>query len=148
MNINNHYTLAPFNENTFFRFDSVGEKGRIQKWIWFQFRRKNRYNLAFGDFIGGELSDSNISNNQDFVRVMSTVAFAIREFLKEYPKSTIEIRAVDDKRLGFYHTIFKRHLREIQKDFMLFGILDKQKEAFNPEKCYDRFEVKLRNAEL
>ncbi|MFK7979066.1 MAG: hypothetical protein AB8G86_03715 [Saprospiraceae bacterium] len=122
-----------------FRFKSIGKKGIIEKGIWFQIQGENHYNLAFGDIINDNLEDNTISNNGDYIKVISTVANAINYFFKEYPIATLEINPIDKKRRRFYNTIFRRRHEEIKTDFVLIGINSNREELYNKEKQYEKW---------
>jgi len=146
MKIKEAYLVNVYKKGIFYRFDSSGQQGIIKKWIWFQQSEfdENRYNLAFGDLIDGELTDDTISNNQDFVKVISTVVYVIYYFFELYPNAIIEIDAVDKRRLRFYRTIFKRRFSEINQTFHLRGIKDDQIEPYNSSSTYQKFELELK----
>ena len=71
------------------------------------------FNLAFGDVVEGQLIDSVISNNQDIVTILNTVAKCVYEFLEMNPGSVIRIDPYDEKRKRLYNTIFQRKHQEI-----------------------------------
>jgi hypothetical protein len=68
------YPIKPSLDKLYYLFISEGPKGRIIKIVLFQNIGENSYNLAFGDFNGGQVDDEVVSNNRDFVKVLSTVA--------------------------------------------------------------------------
>ena len=75
-------------------FYSEGPRGRIRKVIefqWVQGLGSSTFNLAFGDFNEGtnQLDDRSVSNNQDHLKVLHTVAAAIIRFLRDHPRSKI-----------------------------------------------------------
>jgi len=144
--IKDSYPLIPTKLKNAFFFKSVGVKGTILKVIIFEHLKGNRYNLAFGDVVNNELDDEVISNNRDFVKVMATVATAIYYFLETNPKAIVEIDPIDSKRALFYNRIFQRKHTEIIEILNLVGIVNKQKEIYNPEKLYDKFEIRSKKA--
>lgn len=139
--IDKHYLLESNSEKDFFFFKSTGVKGSIEKWVWFQKIGKDRYNLAFGDLINGELSDSSISNNLDVLMVISTVAKTIYEFSELHPDVTIIIIPRDEKLKRFYNTVFRRRYQEIIELFDILGIKKHIPTSYNPKKNYDKFEL-------
>ena len=78
------------------------------------------------------------------MRVIRTVAKATIEFFEQYPKSTVTIQGVDEKRNKLYNLVFKRHLKDIEPIFDVIGIIKSEKETYSPEKYYERFELKLK----
>ncbi len=146
MTLSGHYPIKENHNCTVFRFESIGEQGIIQKWIWFQDAGENRFNLAFGDFVDGKPSDSVISNNFDLIKVMSTIAFAVYRFFEVYPEVSLIIEAVDDKRLRLYNTIFQRKFDEIRERFSIRGIAADLDESYQPEKSYRKFELRLKSS--
>jgi hypothetical protein len=79
------------------------------------------------------------------VKVISSVAKATYEFFDYHPDATLEIHAVDDKRLRFYNTIFKRRYQEIRDTFVIKGLFGDLYEDYKPERFYDGFELFLKN---
>ena len=140
--IKDSYPLLPSKSENAFFFRSVGVKGTILKVIIFEHLKGNRYNLAFGDWINGDLNDTIISNNNDLQKVVSTIAKTIYQFTEEYPLAIITIEGVDAKRTKLYNTIFRRRFFEIKETFEVKGIVNEVKEDYNPSKSYEKFEVK------
>ena len=141
MKIKEAYPMSTSKDRIIFRFKSIGKKGTIEKVIWFQFQGGNSYNLAFGDVVNGDLEDSTISNNGDYVKVISTVVNAISYFFKEYPNAAIEINPIDKKRARFYNTIFRRRHEEIKNTYHLIGVIAEEEEVYAKEKHYERFVI-------
>ena len=142
--IDKHYLLESNSEKVFFYFRSKGVKGEIEKWVWFQKLGKNKYNLAFGDLINGELNDSVTSNNLDILMVISTVSKTIYEFFELHPEVVILIVPRNEKLKQFYNTIFRRRYKEVEKTFKLVGIYKNISTPYNREKKYDKFEIQLK----
>jgi len=139
--IKEHYPLIPSKlENAFF-FQSIGKKGIILKVIIFEDMENNYYNLAFGDVVNMKLDDKVITNNNDLVMVISTVAKAIYQFIEKHPKAIIEIDPIDPKRRRLYNSVFKRRHLEILDLFQIFGVIKGQKEKYNPNNFYEEFEI-------
>ncbi|TAK41720.1 MAG: hypothetical protein EPO28_08255 [Saprospiraceae bacterium] len=143
--IKEHYPLLASASKRHFRFKSIGEKRVIDKFVLFERLAESRYNLAFGDIIGEELHDEDISNNRDPVKVISTVAKAVYEFFEQHPDAILEIEAIDEKRLIFYNAIFKRRQHEIEQIFEARGIWEKGMEIYNPAHFYQKFEIQIKS---
>lgn len=123
-------------------FRSIGKKGTIIKVVLYEHIKENRYNLSFGDLIAGEVNDEIVSNNNDLIKVISTVVSTIYDFTNDNPDSIIEIKGVDEKRIRLYNSIFKRRVQEIEEQFMIFGITNERKrERYDPEYFYYKFEI-------
>jgi hypothetical protein len=139
--ITDAYSYIYFKKSTRFIFTSEGAKGKIVKIIQFSYLENNEWNLGFGDAHQGKIDDLILSNNQDIVRVMNTVAKAIYDFFQIYPDSTILIRPIDEKRKRFYNSIFQRHFKEIIFHFQIIGISKEIEEQYSPHKLYDNFKI-------
>ena len=71
-----------------YEFISEGVKGRIPKIIKYtESSTKGIFNLGFGDKIGdtNDFDDESISNNQDSIRVLATVADSVYIFTDKFP---------------------------------------------------------------
>jgi len=135
------YDIKPSAEKQYYLFTSEGPKGKINKIVLFQGIGENRYNLAFGDLLFGQLDDEVVSNNRDFVKVLSTVAACVYDFVKAYPGIELEIEPVDEKRKMLYNAVFKRHHLFIRQQFRILGVITDTLEPYSQEKLYDRFEL-------
>jgi hypothetical protein len=143
--INEAYNLYPSNDNTFFIFESEGPKGKVTKIIEFSYIDDDIWNLGFGDWQKEGISDTVVTNNQDIVKVMNTVAKTVYIFLNQYPNSTIIIKPVDEKRNKLYNTIFQRHIKVIELSFDVKGYIKGRIEPYSPLKIYDILQIKLKN---
>ena len=91
------------------------------------------------------LTIKSLGNNNDLIKVISTVVKTIYYFLNLNPMATIEISGVDKKRTQLYNFIFKRRIQEIVTNFEVLGIYENgKKEKYNPEKIYQKFEIQLK----
>lgn len=141
--IKDTYEYNSIPNKTVFIFYSEGKKGKIKKGIIFTKMGGNLWNLAFGDVVEGDIEDSIINNNHDFVKLFATIAKATYEFSAQYPKRQIHIEPVDEKRKKLYNHIFRRHYEDINLVFHITGIyLDSEKEDYSPQKNYDFFRLK------
>jgi hypothetical protein len=140
------YELSNSPDLHVFTFFSEGEKGRIQKVIIYSIIQENLYNLAFGDFVNGELDDAVISNNADLVKVMNTVVKSVYLFIEEYPDRAIYIEPVDRKRSVLYHAIFSRRYDEITAIFEVTALNEKKQWVpFESGKSYLAFQVERKS---
>lgn len=144
--IKDTYPYYPSKNKLMFIFRSEGSKGTINKLIIFtREKRKNDWNLAFGDLKEDDIDDLVISNNQDAMKIIRTVAKATLEFLEIYPKSKIFINPVDEKRKKLYNHIFRRHFKEMHAIFKIVGRIGKSKEVYKPTSFYDSFTITLKS---
>lgn len=81
-----------------FMFISSGPKGNIIKQVIFEEMNHDFYNLAFGDLVDNNVSDSVVSNNDDLQKIMHTIGAIVHQFFKLNPTATILITPVDEKR--------------------------------------------------
>jgi hypothetical protein len=118
----------------------------VFKLVEFEEIGSQRYNLAFGDFVDGVFLDSVVTNNFDILKTISTVAEAIYRFFDNYPDAILEIEAIDEKRLRLYNRILNRKLDEIVENLNLFGYVDGQREVFQPNRSYQKFEIQRKKS--
>ncbi len=135
------YDIQPSPRKLYFLFTSEGPKGLIEKVVMFEPLEFNVFNLAFGDIQGQSINDSVISNNQDFVKVLATVAKCTYDFVEKYPGVKIKITPVDEGRKLLYNTVFRRHHRVIGEKFEIRGFIETTKQPYSPEKNFDEFEL-------
>jgi hypothetical protein len=107
-------------------FYSEGPRGRIRKVIEFQWVRglgNSTFNLAFGDFNEGtgQLDDRSVSNNQDRLKVLHTVAAAIIRFLRDHPRSILLIIANSLARARLYQMMISSVWTAIEQEFEVCG---------------------------
>jgi hypothetical protein len=109
-----------------YRFYSEGPRGRVRKVIEFQWVRglgSSTFNLAFGDFneSTGQLDDRSVSNNQDRLKVLHTVAVAIISFLRDHPRSILLIVANSLARARLYQMMISSVWKAIEKEYEVCG---------------------------
>jgi hypothetical protein len=107
-------------------FYSEGPRGRIRKVVKFQWMRwagTSTFNLAFGDSQEGSdyLNDRSVSNNQDRLKVLHTVAMAVIEFLKVHSRAIVVIRANSMARARLYQMMIASIWKEIEQDYEVQG---------------------------
>ena len=143
--IREHYTLDSTPDLLIHKFQSIGNQGVIDKLIIFEEIGVNRYNLAFGDVVDGKLRDEIVSNNFDLVKTVSTVVGAVYLFFKQYPAAILEFDAVDEKRLRLYNRIMIRRFLEIEKSYLVRGVIDGLEERYQPGNFYHKFVIQLKS---
>lgn len=101
------YRLERLDVGLGYWFYSEGPRGRIRKVVEFQWMRwvgTSTFNLAFGDSeeTSAYLNDRSVSNNQDRLKVLHTVATAVIDFLKDHARSIVLIKANSIARARLY----------------------------------------------
>ncbi|MCC6723799.1 MAG: hypothetical protein IT258_04775 [Saprospiraceae bacterium] len=144
--IREHYTLERLTPYNAYRFESIGVRGVIQKFVIFEEMENGNFNLAFGDIIDGRTVDNVVTNNHDAEKTISTVVKAVHLFFKDNPSAKIEFDAVDERRIKLYNWIFSRRYLEIIGEFDVYGFIDVKKERYSPSSFYTKFEVSLKIA--
>jgi methyltransferase-like protein len=139
------YPYVPIGDTLFFGFISTGINGEIFKVVMFTPTRNGKWNLGFGDWKNSDIDDKVMTNNQDVVKVIGTVAKITYSFFEKYPNACIIVKPVDEKRKKLYNIVFQRHYEVITTDFQIFAIKGRRKEIYSPKKMYDRFELTLKS---
>jgi hypothetical protein len=145
--IEDYYKYVAATKGESFMFVSEGIKGTILKFVEFTPLTNDDWNLGFGDFKNGEIDDIVMTNNQDVIKVIRTVAQITIEFFKKYPHAIVVIKPVDEKRKKLYNIVFQRHFAEIDALFDIIAYLGIRKEIYHVETIYDSFELSLKNSE-
>jgi hypothetical protein len=106
-----------------FEFFSTGKKGSILKLIAFmRTKRAGVYNLAFGDIDEyGEIDDLSISDNGDRNKILATVAKAVDEYIKKFPRRSIVFSGSTIERTRLYRMAIGLNLVELSLQFEIFG---------------------------
>jgi hypothetical protein len=110
-----------------FEFTSEGPKGSIKKRIVYEDTNiEGIYNLAFGDVDAetDDFDDKVISDNEDAVKVLATVAETVFIFLKTYPNAAIRARGSNFARTRLYRIGISNNLEEIINNFDIYGLLE------------------------
>ena len=139
------YPYLNIKDNLVFGFLSEGNKGIIYKIVIFTLTKEGKWNLAFGDWQNNSLNDKVMTNNQDIVRVIGTVAHLTYVFFSHYPDAIVVIDPVDEKRKKLYNIVFQRHYTTISSDFDILGLTGRQSEVYSPNKVYGSFELSLKS---
>jgi hypothetical protein len=139
------YPYFPIKDKLIFGFFSEGVKGVFFKVIIFTLEEDGKWNLAFGDWENNDLDDKVMTNNQDVVRVIGTVAKVTYVFFANYPNAVVIIKPVDEKRKKLYNIVFRRHYEVIKNDFNIIAFVGDESEVYAPNKMYDIFELSLKS---
>ena len=133
------------NENFLdYEFESTGPKGNIKKVVRFSQISNNVFNLGFGDLDEetGEISDINVTNNNDSRKVLATVAATVRDFTLQYPDAWIIAKGSTLSRTRLYRIGITNHWNEISAEFEIFGLKDGSWKAFEMRRDYEAFLVR------
>jgi hypothetical protein len=132
---------------TTYEFISDGPKGQIEKLVKYtETGVKDFYNLGFGDKIGNtdDFNDTVISNNNDSMKVLATVASTIYMFTNAYPESKVFVTGSTPSRIRLYRISISSYLEDIEKDFSIFGYLNKEWMIFEKNQDYQAFLITRR----
>lgn len=140
--INDHYRYLASRNKTQYFFESNGVQGKVMKVILFTYVEDDLWNLGFGDWHKGKIDDSVVTNNQDTVKVISTVAKVAYQFFEDFPERRIEIKPVDERRKRLYNYVFQKHFKDIELLFQITGFRNNTPELYTPNNFYDSFILK------
>ena len=134
MNIE-HYSIISDSSNLSYKFVSIGPNGIIKKVIRFiniKDISENLYNLSFGDWDkkSGKIDHFINSNNDDTMKVLTTVAIATLQFMNHFPGANVLIIRSTNSRTRLYQMFITRNISEIDKYFSLRGFRNDNWEIF------------------
>jgi hypothetical protein len=138
------YPHFPIGDELFWGFKSEGVKGIIPKVVLFTPLGRNKWNFAFGDWRNNDVDDKIMTNNQDVVKVIGTVAKIAIEFFTYHPNAVLVIKPVDEKRKKLYNIVFQRHFETVKSHFKIVGFIGKKRRVYSPNKMYDYFELSIK----
>jgi hypothetical protein len=129
-----------------YKFLSEGPKGVIQKAVSYQLFVNNIFNLAFGDWNESKqkIDDVIRSNNKDYAKVLTTVAFTVIDFINFHPGATIQIKGSTPSRTRLYQMSIQANLHEISNLFMILGFRNGKWELFEKGVNYELFLLRAR----
>jgi hypothetical protein len=127
-----------------YEFYSLGPKGTIKKAVRFTpifFLNSTYYNLSFGDYNEKDetIDDLTVTNNMDTERILSTVAYAVIDFMNHYPDAVIYARGSTSVRTRRYQMGISKYLNKIDPSFEIFGLIED--EGFKLFKQNQRYEA-------
>lgn len=128
-----------------FEFCSKGPNGIIRKQVRFQpiDHASAIFNLVFGDQDStGKINDLIITDNKDGLKVLATVADTLYKFFENNPGCFVYAKGSTKARTRLYRMGVSNNLREIEKDFQIFGYINNAWEPFEKNKDYDAFLVR------
>ncbi len=139
------YKLESDKSLMLFEFASIGPKGKIIKVVQFsEINYKNIYNLGFGDMNleTGKIDDTIITNNGDSQKVLATVASTIYLFTDKHPNVWIMAEGSNKVRTRLYRMGITNNLKEIKKDFEIYGLIEEDWYKFKIGEEYEAFLIK------
>jgi hypothetical protein len=140
------YSIIKDTENFVFEFCSEGPRGTIKKVVKFRHVRKlgdNVFSLAFGDQqeFTGRINDVAISNNNDQIKVLNTVATTVIDFIEKRPNAIILIQGSTLSRTRLYQMRISFHWSKISQYYEVYGEHGKEWLPFQKGVNYERFLV-------
>lgn len=139
-----HYAIIS-NQNRYL-FTSIGKK-EITKIVLFTELRPNLYNLVLADYdaLANTIDDNTISNNGDFVKVLTTVFHITKHFLETTENATILVEANTKLKQRLYNRIVRNNWIDIEPIYYLNGLsIQNIVEPLDPQKEYKAFSVTLK----
>jgi hypothetical protein len=138
----------PFDSANFlklFTFKSISKEKTIVKVVQFSHVKGNLYNLGLADYEKGKLQFTELSNNQDMIRVLGTVVAIVWRFTEIYPEREVLIRG-EKRRMQLYNLIFRRRYMEIEKSFQIWGYTDNDEwESYDPQKSFEALKIRRKH---
>ena len=128
-----------------FEFISEGPKGFITKVVRYsETNLKGVFNLGFGDKNKetGKVDDLSITNNGDSQKVLATVAATLYIFTNNYADAIIVATGSTQARTRLYRMGITTNLETIEKDFIIYGLTNKEWEPFRKGIKYEAFFVR------
>jgi hypothetical protein len=142
--LDNYYEVEASPDFQTFEFVSEGQKGNVTKAVRYsEINIKGFYNLGFGDKdpITGFVSDLTATNNGDSQKVLATVAATLYIFTDKHPNAIVIATGSTQSRTRLYRMGITNNLKEIQKDFNILGLTEKDWEPFRKDITYGAFLV-------
>lgn len=138
------YDYKIFDQLWSYEFISEGPKGKIRKivqFIPFNYNGRACFNLFLGDW-NEEINSADeltISNNQDSLIVLITVAKIVLEFTNGFPGAIIHIKGNTPSRTRLYQIGITKHWVDISALFTVFGYANKEWQVFLKNVNYEAF---------
>ena len=129
-----------------YEFISEGPKGKIRKiveFIPFKYDGRICFNLFLGDW-NEEINSADeliISNNQDSLKVLVTVAKIVLEFTDSVPDAIVHIKGNSPSRTRLYQIGITKYWIDISTLFTVVGYINNKWQLFLKNVNYDAFMV-------
>jgi hypothetical protein len=139
-----NYPFHNTNDKLLFEFESVSDEKTIKKVV--EYRLINPeislYNLALVDILtNGEASDTIVSNNNDMIKVLSTVFQSLLSFFLLKPNSRVLIQSNSAARIRLYRIAISKNIVQLEHKFSVLGFIGSEVEIFETGKNYDGFVI-------
>lgn len=151
MAIENVYAVKAKSSHLTYEFISEGPAGKILKRVQFSLYEENLkvYNLALGDVqADDELDDSITTNNADILKVLTTVAYCVHDFLEYYPDYSVFAIGNTTSRTRLYRMAITNNLKFFPSNFYLFGLKNNHWFPFENEMDYEAFLITKKSLNL
>lgn len=142
------YPYVKANVSAQFEFKSIGPNGAIRKMVTYEMVGTLEdgiplFNLGFGDYkeVEQSYSDLTISNNEDKLKVLATVATTVLDFTEPYEKIAIHAVGSTPSRTRLYQMGLNAYRQEIESHFKILGYKDNSWQKFRSNVNYEAFLV-------
>jgi hypothetical protein len=138
------YPFKHLTEKYYYQFHSTGPKGKVRKLVCFTLLEQRTfrvYNLGFGDAMEDsfEIDDRTVTNNNDSVKILLTVALIALEFLRYRPGVWISAEGNTPARNRLYQMWIVKYWNEIDRYFTVYGFIDGRHYPFERGINYEGF---------
>jgi hypothetical protein len=138
------YPFEKYTEKYYYDFFSMGPQGTVRKLVCFELADTTTFqtfNLAFGDARenSDEIDDLVVTNNNDSLKVLLTVAIIALEFLRFRPRAWIHVQGNTAVRNRLYRVWIGKFWNEIDQYFTVMGQRNGYWQPFEKEIMFDRF---------
>lgn len=142
------YPYIQANISAQFEFESIGPNGAIKKVVTYKIIGTLEggiplFNLGFGDYneVDNSYNDLTVSNNEDKLKVLSTVANTVLDFTAPYEKVAIHAIGSTPSRTRLYQIGINTYRKEIEAYFKILGYKDGSWHEFKYATNYEAFLV-------
>lgn len=143
------YRIETSEDGFQFDFESVSESKTIKKSVRFYPLEADStiYELVFGDVsVDGSIDVKTMSNNQDMVKVISTVISTMYYFFELNSEKSVAFMGSSPSRNRLYRVIISKLIDKNPNSFDIFGWnYAGTIETFTKNKDYFAFEIKLKH---
>jgi uncharacterized protein DUF6934 len=134
-----------------YEFESEGPNGKIKKIVRFSPENADGvtyFNIAFGDAIGesGRLNDKAVSNNNDTVKILTTVAATIMEFTEYFPDVMVYAKGSTPARTRLYQMGITANWDQIDPVLNVYGFREGKWFVFRKNINYEAFLAERKKA--
>jgi hypothetical protein len=136
------YPFEYFTEKYYYEFYSTGPNGKVRKLACFTLVEDTTfpvYNIGFGDAEENsfEINDRDVTNNNDSMKVLLTIALIALAFLRYRPGVWIFAAGTSPARNRLYRMLITKYWKEINQFFAINGEIDGRHYPFEPGINYD-----------